>query len=845
MSQLELKRVRLQTLARVLSGRGKLTLRFGSTAETNLNDITLIPFEGEIVPGVSASKPECWVAQKAICAHEAGHIKFTSKGVWERATVNPVLAHLLNIIEDARIERCMANTYPGTLLWFRFLNEYVFKNRPDWGTGPQALLSGLICYAVVGRVPKAIVEQDDVMELIRKCAPIIDRGRLEKDTEGAYKCALEIWEITKDYLKSFIPDEIPKMPGTTHPEKAPEGSFDPRRTPVLPKSEKSRPVEIDISKEESEIKPKKSKVIKIETLDEEPETEPKESTTESTGTGETRREEKDSKTSPDSKSKQEENDKEHETSFDSDPKTGEPGNEEELTAGDTEGGPGPDETESVEKSESGTKIEEPTDGEANDTVEDTTENSDLEDIGKLDTCPGKDPDLESDKKELSGEASSSELNPESPEEDVPGDTANNEVGEEALDEEPSGPTEPDDDTGLLDNPTDPDSENTSEVDNFESDEDNHEAENDKAGDFSDTSDDTSDCSTSSSPDGENDLENYEDSGSGSEDIDMGDYDKLLDSASEELFILESASSRAEKEKSRKSKPADISEAGINEELSKGLHEGCLFKLKRLWADTNSKKYYQAELQKIKPYIKQTTDELKKVLEYKATLKERNLRKGRLDSNSLWKIIGTKDPRVFYQVREPDSMPKLTIYLLIDCSGSMSFYGRISAARKSAILLYETCTALKIPVNITGFTSEIESLCDVTHYRVINFDDNANKKYAIVSLNGRSQNRDGYSIRVATRELLLRNEEQKVLIVLSDGDPLASYKGYEGYKAVKDTAIAVREAKKQGIGVIGMYFGDKKYLDIAQTIYNNLIYVEKIETLPRQVARVLKRVISNL
>ncbi|MGB9804556.1 hypothetical protein, partial [Desulfofundulus sp.] len=124
MSLRELKRVRLQSLARVLSNKGDLVLKFGTGAYTDLEGITLVPFEGEIERGVPASAAECWVAMKAACAHEAGHIRFTDKNVWQEAVRRGgnLLACLLNIIEDARIERCMSNIYPGAMLWFRFVN---------------------------------------------------------------------------------------------------------------------------------------------------------------------------------------------------------------------------------------------------------------------------------------------------------------------------------------------------------------------------------------------------------------------------------------------------------------------------------------------------------------------------------------------------------------------------------------------------------------------------------------------------------------------------------------------------------------------------------------------------
>ena len=66
------------------------------------------------------------------------------------------------------------------------------------------------------------------------------------------------------------------------------------------------------------------------------------------------------------------------------------------------------------------------------------------------------------------------------------------------------------------------------------------------------------------------------------------------------------------------------------------------------------------------------------------------------------------------------------------------------------------------------------------------------------------NKDGYSIRVATADLLARREAKKVLVVLSDGLP-SDYNG--GTRAgLNDVREAVREARRKGVIVIPIMFG---------------------------------------
>src|SRR5699024_11634590 len=81
---------------------------------------------------------------------------------------------------------------------------------------------------------------------------------------------------------------------------------------------------------------------------------------------------------------------------------------------------------------------------------------------------------------------------------------------------------------------------------------------------------------------------------------------------------------------------------------------------------------------------------------------------------------------------------------------------------------------------------------------------ANTCAAIMQLKPEEDNRDGFSIRVAGRELLKRQEKNKFLLVFTDGEPAAF--NYEE-NGIVDTNMAVTEASKQGIDVIGTFLAD--------------------------------------
>ncbi len=782
----EIVRDRLQTLARILSGRGKLTLTFGRTSETDFKSITL-RYMDTIVPGVPASRAECLLAMKAACAHEAGHIHFTSDGVMKEAVrESPVLGILFNIVEDARIERCMANAYPGTLTWFRFMNDYIFIHRPDWGEGPQALLGGLVSYAVIGRVPEKI-DDPEILKLIEKCAPVIDRGRLEKNSRGALECAREIWGIIKDYVKSWTPPEAPKMFGSGEAKEAPPGSLDPRRKPVI------KPV--PKTSEESGDKPGESEPEAVETGG-------------SSGC----------------------------------PKDGgKPGGPEETKRDCESGGPISKEKPGEPTGDHPEKGGGETPGESED-PEETPEVEDGPGYSKSDESPeeppgckeaGKtpeEPDTGEDAAEAAGEPDSGEDTGETPEgcggtgESSGPEEATGDPGDEAREEKPEGAPD-----GMLDAHS-----GKEEHDHLEGPHDYPEGD-------SEDIDGPDEEFTDDIPDGHTDLEEG-DEFPDEDPIDLGDYDELLEAAEDEIESIESAASR--EEKSREPEPASIDPEKIMAEFSEDIHRGCRLVIKEKFPVTEATRLeYDKLLAGVRPYVNRTVQEIRKILEYRATLRERGLKKGKLDCGALWKL-GTKDPGVFYKVRQPDDIPKLAVYLLVDCSGSMKHGAKMEKARQAACLLAEACIALKIPVNVTGFTAEVYYSNDVTHYRVLGFNE-VDGRHKINFLRARCENRDGYSIRVAVKELELRPEEKKVLVVLSDGLPVSPYMDYYGDKGVADTAKAVRWAEKRGIGVIGLFFGSERDLPQAQVMYNNLIFVADIEVLPQTVGRVLKKVIQNL
>ena len=114
----------------------------------------------------------------------------------------------------------------------------------------------------------------------------------------------------------------------------------------------------------------------------------------------------------------------------------------------------------------------------------------------------------------------------------------------------------------------------------------------------------------------------------------------------------------------------------------------------------------------------------------------------------------------------------------------------------------------------------------------------------------SNNRDGLAIRAAAEGLLGRQEENKILIVLSDGRPndiivnrpnSKNPHSYGGDYAVQDTAGEVRKVRGMGISVLGVFAGKEADLAAEKKIFGkDFAYIRDIANFSNVVGEYLKR-----
>jgi nitric oxide reductase activation protein len=163
--------------------------------------------------------------------------------------------------------------------------------------------------------------------------------------------------------------------------------------------------------------------------------------------------------------------------------------------------------------------------------------------------------------------------------------------------------------------------------------------------------------------------------------------------------------------------------------------------------------------------------------------------------------------------------------------------------------------------MAGIANRVMSFSSFMDYTILkrfrNYDENLDSCENIFEYFCAGNNRDGLAIKSICDGLLKRSEENKILIVLSDGKPndvkfgkdrersIRGETSYRGRVGVKDTANEIRKARQEGILVLGVFTGNERELEDQRMIYGrDFIYTKDIERFSNIVSAYLKKIISN-
>ncbi|MBO7742700.1 AAA family ATPase [Paenibacillus sp. MWE-103] len=200
----------------------------------------------------------------------------------------------------------------------------------------------------------------------------------------------------------------------------------------------------------------------------------------------------------------------------------------------------------------------------------------------------------------------------------------------------------------------------------------------------------------------------------------------------------------------------------------------------------------------------------------------------------------RDFRHFAKKRPPSDSPSLAVGLRIDESGSMAAFGRLEAARRAAVAVYEFCAMCGIPVLIYGDTADVSRLEQMSVYAYADpAGPDAGDRFRLMGIRARGNNRDGMALRIAADRLAGMPQSAKLLISVSDGQPKAM-DDYAGERAARDMRAAISDYERKGVAfvaaaigqdkeIIGRIYGGERFLDIA-----------KLEDLPAKLVRIVAR-----
>ncbi len=254
--------------------------------------------------------------------------------------------------------------------------------------------------------------------------------------------------------------------------------------------------------------------------------------------------------------------------------------------------------------------------------------------------------------------------------------------------------------------------------------------------------------------------------------------------------------------------------------------------------TRQKEYrdgYMSALEEVKQYVPAVRKVVKgRCVEYSLT--HLGMRSGVLDTGKLAEAVQGV-PTVYKRQGEVRS-DRACVCMLVDESGSMYRHGRMLAARKTAVLLNEALSSIpNIELFIYGHTADCErsGVTELNIYREKGYA----SKYALGSLEPRSNNRDGLAILETALRVRKQTKEEVLMFIISDGEPAAE--NYFGMRAIGHTKECVEKAEAMGFRIVQICINAS--YDPA-LMFRHFIKMENLGTLARDLGREIAKALSS-
>lgn len=306
--------------------------------------------------------------------------------------------------------------------------------------------------------------------------------------------------------------------------------------------------------------------------------------------------------------------------------------------------------------------------------------------------------------------------------------------------------------------------------------------------------------------------------------------------------------------------SEAEEKRINYLMCRGVHSDCSLYFTEGILKNPAKRNYQYEYAKrlrnkniwlyhdkhriVKRNISVLTDTLRKSLVLRSETQTVLSDRGQIVPSRLWRIGRSRDAKFFEQELKGEAS-EFVVDVLIDASGSqMSRQGEVAL---QAYIISEALSNVEIPHRVMSF-------CTFWDYTILHrfreYDDPRTANENIFNYVTSSNNRDGLAIKTAGYGLFAREEEKKILIVLSDGKPYdvlvnrpnaRNPKPYQGKEAISDTATEIRHLRNLEVSVLGVFAGEERDLATEKKIFGkDFAYIRDIKNFSKIVGRYLTK-----
>ncbi len=247
---------------------------------------------------------------------------------------------------------------------------------------------------------------------------------------------------------------------------------------------------------------------------------------------------------------------------------------------------------------------------------------------------------------------------------------------------------------------------------------------------------------------------------------------------------------------------------------------------------------------VKKNIAELSNELKRCLNLRNQREFIPSDSGSIIPSRLWRVGRVSDARLFDREIIKDNS-EFVVEILMDASGSQT--RRQESVSIQGYIISAALSNAGIPHRVMGF-------CSFWNYTVLtrfrDYDEPASSDMKVLEYVASANNRDGLAIRAAVEDLSSRSEDNRILIVLSDGMPndntvaregIIPPKPYTGYQGVRDSAMEIRNVRNRGVSVLGVFTGQERELNAEKMIFGrDFAYIREIDNFAKVVSSYLKK-----